>query len=70
MVGFWKKGRDTLHNGTVLGALAGLFIWQGANIYSWLIINIPSVWLKLGTYSLPIYLIGIGALAGYIIDRI
>jgi len=68
-MGFWKKGRDTLHNGTVLGALAGLFIWQGANVYSWLIINIPTAWLKLGTYSLPIYLIGLGALVGYIVDR-
>jgi len=68
-MGFWKKGRDTLHNGTVLGALAGFFIWQGANVYSWLIINIPTAWLKIGTYSLPIYLIGLGALVGYIVDR-
>ncbi len=69
MTSFWKKGSDTLHNGTVLGALAGLFIWQGASIYTWLIEQVPSVWLKLGTYSLPIYLIGAGALIGYIIDR-
>lgn len=61
--------KDKLINGMVLGALAGFFIWQGAAIYSWLLINIPSYWLKLGDLSLPIYLIGTGGLIGYLIDR-
>jgi len=64
-----RKGSDSLKNGMVLGALSGVFIWQGSKIYSYLIINIPSAWLKLGACSLPIYLIGLGALVGYIVDR-
>ena len=69
MTTFWKRGSDTLHNGTVLGVLAGFFIWKGAVIYTWLLENIPTTWMKLGTWSLPIYLLGAGALVGYIIDR-
>ncbi len=62
--------KESLINGMVLGALAGFFIWQGAPIYTWLLLNIPDYWLKLGNLSLPIYLIAGGALIGYIIDRI
>ena len=62
--------KDKLLNGTILGALAGFLIWQGAPIYTWLLINIPSYWLKLGDLSLPLYLIGAGALIGYIVDKI
>ena len=69
MTGFWRKGSDTLHNGTVLGALLGAAIVWGNHLYSWLITNIPGAWLKLGSYSLPIYLVGAGALIGYLIDR-
>jgi len=67
---FWKSSlRDKVRNGTVLGALAGLFIWQGANIYTFLIENFPSAYLYLGEFSLPIYLIAFGALVGYIVDK-
>ena len=66
----WKKGTDSLKNGLVLGALLGAMIVWGAQIYSWLIINVPTAWLILGEWSLPIYIIGVGALAGYIIDRV
>jgi len=67
---FWKAStRDKVKNGTFLGGLLGFAIWQGANIYTWLIETIPSVWMKLGEFSLPLYLIGAGALVGYIIDK-
>jgi len=67
---FWNaSGRDKIKNGGVLGGLLGLAIWQGANIYSWLIINIPTAWLKLGEFSLPIYLIIGGAIIGLIVDK-
>ncbi len=62
--------KDKLLNGVVLGAALGAAIVWGAPIYSWLIINIPSAWLVLGDFSLPIYIIGIGALAGLIVDKI
>ena len=67
---FWKSSaKDKIRNGGVLGGLAGLAIWQGATVYSWLLINIPTAWLKLGEYSLPIYLILAGVLIGIIIDK-
>jgi len=67
---FWRSGlKDKIHNGGVLGGLLGLAIWQGANIYSWLVINVPSAWLKLGEFSLPIYLILAGVLVGLIVDK-
>jgi len=67
---FFQKGKDKLLNGIVLGALLGAAIVWGAQIYTWLIINVPSAWLVLGEWSLPIYVIGFGAILGYIVDRI
>ena len=69
MATLMKKGSDSLRNGTILGAIAGVFIWQGSNIYTWLIETLPSAWMALGDWSLPIYLIAGGALIGWIIDR-
>ncbi len=69
MASLWKRGSDSLKNGVVLGGILGLAIWKGASIYSWLIENIPQSWMKLGEFSLPIYLILAGMLVGYIIDR-
>ena len=66
----FQRGKDKLLNGLVLGALLGAAIVWGAPIYSWLIINVPSAWLVLGDLSLPIYIIGAGAILGYIIDRV
>lgn len=65
----WKRGLDNLRNGVILGALFGAAIVWGNKVYSFLILNIPSAWLKFGELSLPLYLIGIGAIVGYIIDR-
>lgn len=69
MTSFWRKGRDTLHNGTAFGAILGLAIIWGAPIYTWIIQNVPSAWLLLGEWSLPLYVIGAGAILGYFIDR-
>ncbi len=62
--------KDKLLNGVVLGGLLGAAIVWGAPIYSWIIINFPNNWLVLGDVSLPAYLIGLGALAGWIVDKI
>ncbi len=70
MASILQRGRDKLLNGVVLGAMLGAAIVWGAPIYSWLIINVPSAWLVIGDWSLPIYIIGAGALAGYIVDRV
>ncbi len=69
MAKFWRKGADNLRNGAVLGAIAGFIIWQGAGIYTWLLETIPPAWYVLGDLSLPIYLIVVGALVGYMVDR-
>ncbi len=65
-----QKGKDKLLNGVILGALFGAVIVWGVNIYGWLITNVPSSWLVLGEFSLPVYVIGAGALIGYIVDRV
>jgi hypothetical protein len=70
MTGFWKSSaRDKIRNGGVLGGLLGFAIWKGAGIYTFLLENIPSAWLRLGEYSLPIYVIGGGIILGLIIDK-
>jgi len=70
MASIFKKGKDKLVNGIVLGALLGAAIVWGAQIYTWILLTVPQSWMVLGSASLPIYVIGIGALAGYIIDRV
>ena len=70
MGNFWNSStKDKIRNGGVLGGLLGLSIWQGANIYSWILIHIPTSWLVIGDYSLPIYLIVAGIILGLIIDK-
>ena len=70
MASLLHRGKDKLLNGIILGALLGAAIVWGADIYSWLILNFPNNLLVLGEWSLPIYIIGAGALIGYIVDRI
>jgi len=65
-----QRGKDKLLNGVVLGALFGVAIIWGEPIYTWLLANIPSTWLVLGEFSLPVYVIGAGALIGYVVDRV
>lgn len=69
MVSFWKQGKDTLHNGTVLGALLGVAIVWGSVILAKIEELIPVTWEVFGEYSIPVFIIGAGALIGYLIDR-
>lgn len=59
-------------DGTILGLVAGLLMTTPA-ISLWVATQIgaviPSEWLVLGTYSIPIFGAGAGALIGYLVDR-
>ncbi len=70
MTSMLQRGKDKLVNGVILGALFGAMIIWGAQIYTWLQTTVPTTWLVLGEFSLPVYIIGLGALAGYLVDRI
>ena len=65
----FKKVKDNLANGTLLGALVGVAVVWGDKLYAWMQGAIPEAWTVLGEWSIPIYVIGIGALIGYGIDR-
>ena len=67
MAGFWYRLGDNLKNGTVLGALLGASLAWGNHVYSWLLINVPALWIS--TVPLWAWLIIFGAIIGYIIDR-
>jgi len=69
MANFWKQGKDTLHNGAVLGALLGIAIIWGNTILAKIEELIPTAWEVLGEYSIPVYVIAAGALLGYAVDR-
>lgn len=69
MTSFWKKTGDNLQNGTILGALFGAAIVWGGGIYDWIVEMVPLNWLLIGDLSIPLYLVGAGALIGYIVDR-
>ena len=67
---FWKQGRDTLANGSLLGGIAGALVVWGDKVYDWMVPLIPDAWTSFGgDYSIPIIVIGVGALVGYLIDR-
>ena len=64
------RGRDSLKNGTVLGALFGLSIAYGDSVKEFIIGLIPeSLTDFAGSLSIPIILIGLGIIVGYYIDR-
>ncbi len=65
-----QRGRDKLLNGTILGMLLAAAIIWGSTVYGWIEGIIPVDWLILGEFSLPVYLLGLGALIGNIVDRI
>ncbi len=69
MTSLLQRGRDNLLNGIVLGALLAAAIIWGGTIYGWIEGIVPVDWLVLGEWSLPVYLLGLGALIGYIVDR-
>jgi len=64
---FWIRMGDSLRNGTILGVLLGASIAWGNHVYSWLLINVPALWIS--TVPLWAWFIGIGGIAGYLIDR-
>mgnify|MGYP001382636354 CR=1 FL=1 len=66
---FWKKGSDTLIDGTVVGGLLGFAICYGDKIYSWIVDFIPTTWNWFGDTTIPIIIIGAGLLIGYATDR-
>lgn len=66
----FRKGLDSLSNGTVFGAIAGVLIVTGRSIYDAIVPRIPENIQILGEYSLPIYIIGIFTVLGYVVDRV
>ena len=72
MATFWKRGRDTLHNGSILGVLFGLLL--ASSSVSWIqsivetIVNIIPVEYHFQYISYLVFgIIGFGI--GYFIDR-
>lgn len=67
---FWKSSiKDNVKNGTVLGGLMGVGIVCGERIMNYLGNNFPKDYMYLGDYSVMVYLILVGLLAGYVIDK-
>ena len=66
-----QRGKDNLANGAVLGGITGALIIYGQRVYDWLVPLIPESWIGIfpDGYGIPVILIGIGVLLGYIIDR-
>ena len=65
----FRKARDNLANGAVLGGLLGVAIVWGDTVLGWIEGIIPEAGIVLGEWSIPIYVIGAGILLGYAIDR-
>lgn len=66
---FWKSGKDTLQNGAILGAVAGLLMFYGDKVVNFVTGWIPSKYMYFGDLSLLIYSVGIFSLVGYLLDR-
>lgn len=69
MATLWKRGKDTLQNGALLGGLMGAAIVWGNEVLAWIEGIIPESAIVLGEWSIPIYLIAAGIFAGYAVDR-
>lgn len=69
---FWRKGGDTLHDGTILGAIAGALLIWGNQVSDWIVGILPESATTFAgdTFSLPIIFIGAGMVIGYIVDRV
>ena len=65
----FKKAKDNLANGALLGAILGAGIVWGDKVLGWIEGMVPEAWIVLGEWSIPIYLIAAGAFLGYAIDR-
>ena len=72
MTSIFKKGTDDLKNGAVIGGLLGAAIAFGDRVTEFVAdkIVIPLDWMVFGdVWTLPIYFIEIGAVAGYFVDK-
>lgn len=66
----WKKAKDNLMNGAILGGVLGAAIVWSDKVIEFVEDTIPTNWLVLGsTWSIPVYIIGGLALIGYLLDR-
>jgi len=65
----WKKAKDNLMNGAILGAVMGLAIVYSDKVIAFIEKTIPETYRYLGAWSIPLYIIGGLALVGYILDR-
>jgi len=63
--------KDKLVNGTALGAIVGITLFWGSGIRDWIMdtFSAPSQLSFLGDLGLPLIVIGIFTLAGYLIDK-
>lgn len=68
-MGFWNSStRDKVKNGLVLGGVAGVLIYFGAEVKTFALMNIPNAWL-FGDLSILTYFIIFGSLLGFLIDK-
>lgn len=65
---FRKFGTDNLKNGIYLGMLMGITAYFGQEIVK-IFNSLPQGWMVLGEYSVLFYMMGIGGIIGYYIDR-
>lgn len=64
-----KHGSDDLKNGLALGSFLGLAIIFGQKILDWITPLVPEAWQIFGDHSVSVIIVGISALAGYLIDK-
>ena len=70
MGSFWRKGSDSLKNGTIFGAVLGIAMISADKIMNFVESIIPQTWMVIpGGYSVQVYTVALLALVGYIIDR-
>ena len=65
----WKKAKDNLMNGAILGLFTGTAIVYGTKILGWIEGIIPESIRYLGEWSIPVYVILGFGLIGYALDR-
>lgn len=66
---FKRFGTDNLKNGIYLGAIMGLLVYFGEGIIKFITELVPESLKFFGQHSTLFYLIIIGAIIGYYVDR-
>lgn len=72
MADFWKSTtKDKIQNGAVLGGLFGAAVAWGDKVSTYLAekVVIPADWMYFNEWTMTVYLIGAGALIGYLVDK-